>query len=458
MHGSIKAALLLTIGSFLAACAGHAGTAMVPQISGTGIDTESTAILRAGATYAYQVNPFVRRFAVDAKARPHMPPPSFCVENYGFACYTPAEMRTAYDMPAALTGSGQTIVIVDAFGSPTIQDDLRTFDAIMNLPDPSFRIFYPQGPPSSLRSEWATETSLDVEWAHAIAPGAQIDLVVAPTNQSADMHAALAYAVDNQLGSIVSMSFGEPEPAIPGGKHNAFLQHADSVFQRAKSLNITLIASTGDTGATNGANGAPEAVFPASDPLVTSVGGTSLYISDTGAYERETVWNDSIASLCPFNCLAGVVPYATGGAPSAVFKTPSFQHNLVDASTREVADVSYNAGIYTAVLTYMSFNGPGAAGLYFTGGTSCGAPQWAGIVALANQAAGRHLGYINQRLYIIAKGASYHLAFHDVTVGNDGFFGDASEPARPGYDMPTGLGSPNVANLIPALIRAQEQD
>lgn len=421
----------------------------------TTIESSKSEFFGGGANFAYHVTPFVRKFEVGTKAH-DVPAPSFCVANFHFACYTPAEMRKAYNMPPALDGSGQTIVIVDAFGSPTIQGDLQTFDAIMNLPDPGFRIFYPQGQPSSFDSGWAEETSLDVEWAHAIAPGAQIDLVVAPTNQSTDMHTALAYAVDNQLGSIVSMSFGEGEPAIPGGKHNALLQHADSIFQRAKSSNITLVASTGDGGSTNGTYGPPQAAFPASDPLVTAVGGTSLYISDTGAYERETVWNDSVSSLCPFTCSVGLMPYATGGAPSSVFKTPSYQHNVVGAPTREVADVSYNAGIYTAVLTYMSFNGPAAAGLYFTGGTSCGAPQWAGIVALANQAAGRHLGFINQRLYNIAKNAEYHSAFHDITVGNDGFFGNAAEMAQPGYDMPTGLGSPDVANLIPALVRAQD--
>jgi subtilase family serine protease len=364
-------------------------------------------------------------------------------------------MRAAYNVPSSLNGSGQTIVIVDAFGSPTIQDDLKSFDAIMNLPDPALRVFYPQGQPAWFDSGWAAETSLDVEWAHAIAPAAQIDLVIAPTNQSTDLHAALAYAVANHLGSVISMSFGEPEPSIPGGAHNELLQHADAVFQRAKADGITLIASTGDAGATNGAGATANAVFPASDPLVTSVGGTSLFISDTGKYGHETVWNDSEAGLCPFNCAFGTIPYATGGAPSAAFKTPSYQHNLGAVATREVADVSYNAGVYTAVLVYMSFNGPDNAGLYFTGGTSCGAPQWAGIVALANQAAGHPLGYINTRLYNIAKGPGYHLAFHDITVGNDGLFGAAAQWAKPGYDMPTGLGSPNVANLIPALERAQ---
>lgn len=453
MHGSIKAALLLAIASILVACGGHNGTTIVPQLT----QTQSSATLPdSNSNFTYDVNPHVRKFAIGTKARAHVPPPSVCVASYGFACYTPPEMRTAYDVPPALDGRGETIVIVDAFGSPTIDADLQSFDAIMNLPDPTLRIFYPSGPPVSFDPGWAAETSLDVEWAHAIAPAAQIDLVVAPTNQSSDIHAALAYAVTNELGSVVSMSFGEPEPSIPGGAHNRLLQHADSVFQRAKADNITLIASTGDMGATNGSGGTPDAVFPASDPLVLSVGGTSLFMSDAGRYERETVWNDSIASLCAFTCAFGAVPYATGGAPSAAFKTPSYQHNEIGAATREVADVSYNAGYYTAVLVYMSFNGPGTEGLYFTGGTSCGAPQWAAIIALANEAAGRHLGYINPALYNIAKGASYHHAFHDITLGNDGLFGGPSETAKPGYDMPTGLGSPNAANLIPALVHAQE--
>jgi subtilase family serine protease len=268
-----------------------------------------------------------------------------------------------------------------------------------------------------------------------------------------DLHAAEAFAVANHLGNVMSMSFGIAEPAIPGGAHNHLLQHADSIFQQARAQRITMIASTGDTGATSGSSATPTAAFPASDPLVTSVGGTSLFISDTGAYERETVWNDSVASLCPFNCPFGILPFATGGAPSAAFKTPSYQHGVTGLPSRAVADVSYNAGIYTAVLVYMSYNGPG---LYFVGGTSAGAPQWAGIVALANQAAGRPLGFINTALYNIAKGPSYHLAFHDVTIGNDGLLGGASESAKPGYDMPTGLGSPNVRNLIAALVHEHD--
>jgi subtilase family serine protease len=453
MHGSIKAAFFCVLACSLVACGAHGSATLPPQLA----PTESIAgRLSDSSSFTYYVKPLVRKFAIGSHVTPHVPTPSFCIANYGFACYTPDEIRTAYNVPSTLTGAGQTIAVIEAYGSPTIETDLQTFDSIMNLPGATLRVFYPQGQPEVLDSGWATETSLDVEWAHAIAPAARIDLVIAPSSSSSDMHAAEDYAVANHLGGIVTMSFGALEPSIPGGAHNHLLQHADSLFQRARVEHITMIASAGDLGATDGSGTSPVAVFPASDPLVTAVGGTSLFTSDRGAYRNETVWNDSIASLCPFECRAGIMPYATGGAPSAIFKTPSYQRGVFGATSRDVADVSYNAGIYTAVLAYMSFNGPGSAGLYFVGGTSCGAPQWAGIVALANQAAGRELGFINPRLYNIARGPAYHLAFHDITVGNDGLLGAASESARPGYDMPTGLGSPNVRNLIAELVHAQD--
>ncbi len=204
-----------------------------------------------------------------------------------------------------------------------------------------------------------------------------------------------------------------------------------------------MIASAGDSGATNGRS-TLTANFPASDPLVTAVGGTTLFMSDAGAYQRETVWNDTDPALCPFGCYYGPGG-VTGGAPSILFKAPSYQQMLFHPESREVADVSYNGSDYTAILVFMK------GGFYFVGGTSAGAPQWAGIVALANQARGTNLGFINQYLYNIAKGGDYASAFHDITVGQNAIFNGPGEPAGPGYDMPTGLGSPNVANLIAAL-------
>ncbi|MBV9270293.1 MAG: S53 family peptidase [Candidatus Eremiobacteraeota bacterium] len=375
----------------------------------------------------------------------------------------PSEIRTAYNVPSSLTGSGQTIVIIDAYGSPTLQHDFNVFNGAMGLPTQTINVVAPLGQPtpydgSALRRGWAGETSLDVEWAHAIAPGAQITLVISPTSMSSTMHSTEDYAVQNKLGSVISMSFGANEADIPGLAQNKYLQHADSLYQQAKDANITLIASAGDLGATNGTSVIhPE--FPASDPLVLSVGGTSLFMADNGTYQGEKVWNDSDPSQCPFGCKIGLLAAVTGGAPSLLLKTPSYQQMLFHPASRQVADVSYNAGVYTAVLAYHSYDGPSSAGFYFTGGTSAGSPQWAGIIALANQSAGRPLGFVNQALYNIAKNPStYASSFHDVTSGSNNLFSLPGLPAAPGYDNPTGLGSPNVANLIPALIAASSSN
>ena len=391
----------------------------------------------AAGNFVYEVHPGWKfAFAAPASTA-DFPTPSQCVSVYGFACYTAAEIRTAYNVPASATGAGQTIVIVDAYGSPTIQQDLATFDAIMGLPDPTLNIIYPGGKPtynplqSHGEADWAFETSLDVEWAHAIAPEATIDLVIAANNAGHVLNNAQQYAVDNHLGNVMSLSFGISEAAIRG--NNGQMQQAHKVYQAAQAAGISVLASAGDAGGNNGYS-IVNAGFPASDPLVTSVGGTNLFLADNGSYQSETVWNDSDPSLCPFGCSAGVFG-ATGGAPSIL------------SGGAQTADVGYNASVYTAVMTYISFPGV-SPGLYFTGGTSEGAPQWAGIVADAAQAAGHGLGFLNPALYgIAASPASYAADFHDVTVGQNGFYGPG-ESAGIGYDYPTGLGSPNVANLI----------
>jgi subtilase family serine protease len=414
------------------------------------------------APITYAANP-PAKLAVAAHGTSALPTPSQCVAQFGLACYTPAEIRTAYDVPATLDGTGQTIVIVDAYGSPTIQSDLHIFDQEFGLPDPTLNIIYPEGRPSYAplqrhgnETGWAAETSLDVEWAHAIAPRATIDLVIAPNNGGAGLHSggnalnlAQQYAVDHHLGNVMSLSFGAPEAAIAGGGGNLQLQQAHAVYQAAQKAGITVFASAGDSGATNGLS-TPNASFPADDPLVTAVGGTDLFISDTGAYQRETAWNDANPSLCPFGCQYG--PFgATGGAPSSIFSAPSYQQALSGQSARTTADVAYNASVYTGVLVYLGFLGGNNNGWYFFGGTSEGAPQWAAITALADQAAGHALGFLNPTLYAIgANPALYAADFHDVTVGDNGFSGPGF-PAATGYDLPTGLGTPDVAHLISTL-------
>jgi subtilase family serine protease len=392
-------------------------------------------------SFNYTTNP-PNRFAFAAPASAaQFPTPSQCVAAYALACYTPALMRTAYNVPAGLDGAGQTIVIVDAYGSPTVRSDLHIFDQEFGLPDPTLNIIYPGGKPvynplqNHNETSWAEETSLDVQWAHAIAPAATVDLVIAANNGGNVLNNAVRYAVMNHLGNVISLSWGAPEGVIAGKGNNTQVMQAHQNFLAARQASISVFASAGDGGATNGLS-FTNALYPASDFLVTAVGGTNLFMADDGAYVSEDVWNDADPTLCPFGCPYG--PFgATGGAPSAIF--PS----------RSTADVGYNASVYTAVMVYLGFLGPANNGFYFFGGTSEGSPQWAAITALANQKAGHALGYLNPSLYAITGGA-YTADFHDITVGNNKFFGPGFDAAT-GYDYPTGLGTPNVANLIGTL-------
>jgi len=159
-----------------------------------------------------------------------------------------------------------------------------------------------------------------VQWSHAIAPGATIDLVIATNNGGNVLNLAQNFAVTNHLGNVMSLSFGSPESAIHGAGNNIQLQQADQVYQAAAKAGITVFASSGDSGATNGGS-TVNASFPASDPLVTAVGGTNLFLSDTGTYQSEDVWND--ADACPFGCKSGPLG-ATGGAPCKIFAAPSY--------------------------------------------------------------------------------------------------------------------------------------
>lgn len=399
-------------------------------------------------------NPPVRPANFAPTSRAEFPSVQQCIAAYGLACYTPDEIRKAYNIPAGATGAGQTIVIVDAYGSPTIQHDLHVFDAVMGLTDPTLNIIYPGGSPTFNplqhhdEAGWAFETSLDVEWAHAIAPDATIDLVVAANNGGNVLNNAVQYAVDNHLGNVLSMSYGAPEAAIAGGGDNLQLQQAHAIFEAAKAANISVFASSGDNGASNGYS-AVNAGYPASDPLVTSVGGTNLFTHADYSYDSETVWNDGNPALCPFSCKYGPIG-ATGGAPSKIFSAPSYQSALSGMSARTTSDVSYDASVYTAVMVYVSFPSS-TPSFYFVGGTSSGSPQWAAIAADADQAAGHALGFLNPTLYAIGANASEYAAdFHDVTVGDNGFGGPGFN-AGAGYDVPTGLGTPNVQNLIASL-------
>ncbi|GAA2498304.1 hypothetical protein GCM10009858_40810 [Terrabacter carboxydivorans] len=405
----------------------------------------------------YTVHPLTKQFSTGTRPGA-LPTPSQCVARIGLACYTPALIRKAYDIPDGWTGKGQRIVVVDAYGSPTVRQDLDVFSQTFGLPKADLNVYYPGGAPQTSTAHkgqplgWAGETSLDVQWAHAIAPDATINLVVAPNNYGNALNGAVRYAVDHDLGDVLSMSYGSDEAAIKGKGNNLQLKQSHENFVAAAAKGISLFASSGDDGASNGGP-ALAAGYPASDPLVTAVGGTNLFTSDTGAYEGETVWGDqaSCAVHQPFGCRLGPIG-ATGGAPSTIFAAPSYQAAVNGNPMRTTSDVSYNASVYTSVFVYVGFNAnPADNGFYFYGGTSSGSPQWAAIGALADQQAGHRLGTLNPALYAIGAGSTHALAFHDVTSGNNAWHGPGLD-AKAGYDDPTGLGSPDVSGLVGQLV------
>jgi len=401
-------------------------------------------------------------------------------------CYGPSFVRKAYNFPSTLDGTGQTILIVDAFGSPTIENDLALFDAVFKIPaPPSFTILCPEDgcpvydPTDTHHGEvsWTIETSLDVEYAHAMAPGANIVLVVASTSSGNAINAAEARAIQLYPGSIMSQSFGIPEIVVHG--NNAQLMQAEKNYAAAEQAGITVLASAGDTGATNGF-GTANALFPASDPLVLAVGGT----------EGNPYPTPGTATLsCPagMTCSAGLATVAgpcssvngfltspctpvgyggeqvwnepffapgstTGGAPSLLFPVPSYQDGL-GLSSRTTPDVSYNAAIHGGVLVANS-SVLGFPVFFIVGGTSAGSPQWAAIIALANQAAGGPLGFLNPAIYKLARSSAYATDFHDIKVGNNQMPGTpVGFNAGTGWDDASGWGTPNVAKLIPDLVK-----
>jgi subtilase family serine protease len=412
------------------------------------------------------------------------------------ACYDPYQMRHAYGIDtlinAGFDGKGKTIVIIDAFQSPNIVLQLNTYIAFYGLPsmnglgaapDPSLGTFTqiaPDGLTPFVTGDgnmtgWAEEISLDVLWAHAIAPGANITLVLAKSNNDSDILSVTKYAVDNNLGNVISQSFGENESCVDP----TLLAQEHQVYADATMKYMTLFASTGDEGAAlntcDGNSWVKAASSPASDPLVTAVGGTELHAADycltslgcdptanpaPGTYQGEITWNEG-----PFGDFQSSFPAteATGGGFSVLYDEPSYQKGTIPVGKqRGVPDVAYNGAILHGVLTYLNIPGV-PAGFYRFGGTSCGSPQWAAITAIADEKAGNSLGFINRGLYTIGQAKSlYSASMHDVTSGNNSAveFDNNDNPvtvlgfnAGPGWDATTGLGSPTAGQLVPYLLQ-----
>jgi subtilase family serine protease len=444
------------------------------------------------------------------------PPTQAQCNSVNRRCFSPQAIQAAYNLgplyAAGLNGHGMTIAIVDSYGSDTIAHDLHVFDQAFGIAQicgeegvtctpgmPTFSQLHLQGAPATMappstsngtgqedKAAWALEVSLDVETAHAMAPGANILLVTTPTAETLgvqgfpDMMNAEQYVVDHHLANVISQSFASTEQAFGSAESLMTLRHA---FVSAAANGVTVLGSSGDDGSAGvlktpvGQGGSllpnPAVWWPASDPLVTGVGGTYLCTDATNTVAR-VVDSVSPPSACQSHPGAAEVGWIdAGGGFSSVFSKPAYQNVLPAGSTsigsmRGVPDIGLQASSRTGALVYISLPPDGNSGLicgsapcstgwFDIGGTSLSCPQWAALVAIADQSAGHGLGLINPALYSIAANPfQYANDFFDVTTGNNGAFAPTvpGYPATTGWDPVTGLGTPNAANLIPDLVAA----
>ena len=354
---------------------------------------------------------------------------------------SPQQIRHFYGfdlLPArGYGGDDQVIAIVDAYDNPNVEADLRLFSSTFGLPPcASPRCFTkvyatPDKRPPPPDALWALESSLDVQWAHAIAPNARIVLVEAASSSLDDLMSAIALATSPAPGGVgakvVSMSWGSAE----------FLAETQYDGQFASANGVSFVAASGDGG--NGVD------YPAASPYVLSVGGTSIATDASGAYAGETAWAGS------------------GGGQSAVESEPTYQSNFGTPSDslglRGVPDVAYDGDPASGFAVYDSYGYAGQGGWFVVGGTSAGAPQWSALVAIVNSlriARGKTtlnaVNAIQSVLYGLASSA-YAANFRDIVSGSNGTCGTLCTAAV-GYDYVTGLGRPMAANLIQALMAA----
>ena len=411
------------------------------------------------------------------------PTTASCEKLYKVACYQPAQIQQAYGLPAlyasGVSGRGTTIVIVDSFGSPTIRNDLKVFDQTFGLPaPPTFTISQPAGrvpaynPNNPDMVGCAGETTLDVEYAHTIAPGASILLVETPVSETEGVHGfpqiikAEEYVARNHLGDVISQSFSATEQTFPG---RAAVQALRGAYQLAARNHVTVLAASGDSGAADVKLDErtyypfPVTSWPDSDPLVTAVGGTQLHFAANGKPAAPTVWNDTYNRAANEFATgnAGPNPLAGGGGRSVLFGRPGYQNGVKGAvgSHRGVPDISMSAACDGSVDTYGTYGGA-PPGWSPSCGTSEATPLFAGIVALAAQVAGHPLGPVNPALYRLA--AAHARGVVDVTKGdNTVSFTQGGKRHRvpgftavPGYDLASGVGTVNAAYFIRELAAA----
>jgi subtilase family serine protease len=412
--------------------------------------------------------------------------------------YDPNELQTAYNMKPlysqGLDGTGQTIVITDAYGSPTIQRDAEIFSSINGLPAPDLTVLRAPGVPNNPHGNWAGETTLDVEWAHAMAPGAKIVLVIGPTAQSLDE--AVNWAVVHNLGNTISNSWANFE----GLMNPATFVRDTRILEMAAVKGIDVNFASGDWGDNRGILGFKTATFPASSPFATGIGGTSLALNSDDTMAFQTAWGNNLTRLSDIAKVhfAPYIPpyhygfvFGAGGGTSMVFPKPSFQSSL-PGNMRMIPDVSMLADPFTGVEVVQTIGN--TPYVFIAGGTSLSSPLFSGVMAIAAQKAGHPLGQAARLVYDLPAGAVsdvvpvgsatdvsgsttnpsgttdltasqlvaplqittafYSALFNDpqstawfaLSLGTDSSLNTAT-----GWDAVTGVGTPNGANFVDAV-------
>ncbi len=401
----------------------------------------------------FVIGPFVSELDNSSlEATPQVQPDSLIVSSQSTSpvcspySFCPSQIDAVYGFNSlfddSVTGNGQTVVIVDACGDPTLSSDLQTFDLQFGLPAPPNLNVIDIGGTPCVDAGWSGETSLDAEWAHVAAPGASIDILVAAIPNPQDMYGAWTFALNHRLGNQISNSFGGPicyNPACDAqigqgiGSCESVLGtegvNVGKILEEAERDNVTVLAGSGDTGAFGLGTTQIEEI-PSDCQGVLTVGGTTLIVNSSGGYLEELVWNGSSGG-----------GYTTNREPSYQIQAgiPDPFNSLGKPDVAALADPSTGVWVYNNDTWNV------------IGGTSLSTPLWAGFIADVNQirtSAGLHpLGFVNPFLYSTVYGVNgssplYSQDFHDIILGNNNAW-----PARPGWDASTGLGS----FIVPAL-------
>jgi len=423
--------------------------------------------------------------------------------------YDAPQVDKAYGLTALyadqLDGTGQTVVIIDAYGSDTITSDANIFAEINGLPAltaSNFAIYYPTGPANCGGNTcgWDVETSLDVEWSHSVAPGANIALLLAADNSFTNLDLSLLYAIDNEIGPVISNSYGLEEYILEVYDPSE-LAVQYSLTELAAALGISTNFSSGDDGDFYLDDGVATVIMPAASPYATGVGGTSLFLNSDHSVKLQTGWGNNLTRIASYSPNPPVIPplslgfYAgSGGGTSAVWPKPSYQASL-SGSWRLVPDIAFLADPYTGA-EFIDTEG-GQTFISVVGGTSLACPMFSGVWAISTQAAGTWLGQAAPLLYTLPADAITDVV---ATTGPDNVTGTIHQPPSPpivetaddlaaplenttdyvsllyngtstrwyvltfgtdtslttgpGWDNVTGLGTPNGANFVTAVAAA----